>query len=158
MELTPKQKRELEALARRGQPAYVRTKALVLCNRGEGRSVQELSRLFRVSRTAIYDWQRRYAERGVESLWVQPGRGPKARAKAEELARYVLQSPRRFGVERTRWTLQALAQTVPCLEGFSAFGVQKALARAGFGYKRGQPHLHSPDPQYEEKKGSWRRR
>jgi hypothetical protein len=37
----------------------------------------------------------------------------------------------------------------------STAGVKKALERCGFAYKRGQPHLHSPDPEYEAKKGQW---
>jgi len=157
MNLTDEERAELEGVARRGQPAYVRTKALVLLNRAEGRSVSELGRLFRMSRQAIYGFQRRYERAGIQSLWVRRGRGRKARADAKEIERYIRQSPRNFGVARTRWTLQSLAAVVPSLRGFSPFGVQKALARAGFRYKRGQPHVHSPDPQYEVKKGLWTR-
>jgi hypothetical protein len=43
------------------------------------------------------------------------------------------------------------------LKGFTDAGVYYALVRAGFRYKRGQPHLHSPDPEYEEKRGGWLR-
>jgi transposase len=157
MNLTDEQRAELERVARHGQPAYVRTKALVLLNRAEGRTVSELARLFQVSRQAIYDCQRRYERAGIQSLWVQPGRGRKGRADPKEIERYVRQSPRNFGVARTRWTLQSLAAVVPSLRGFSPFGVQKALARVGYRYKRGQPHVHSPDPQYEIKKGLWTR-
>jgi len=80
-----------------------------------------------------------------------------AKADAREIERYVRQSPRNFGIGRTHWTLTTLVQVVPSLRGFSPYGAQKALARAGFGYKRGQPHVHSPDPQYEVKKGLWTR-
>lgn len=157
MNLTKEQRAELERVARQGQPAYVRAKALVLLNRAEGRAISELARVFRVSRQAIYGFQRRYGRVGIESLWVQPGRGRKGRADPKEIERYVRQSPRNFGVTRTRWTLESLAAVVPSLRGFSPFGVQKALIRAGFRYKRGQPHVHSPDPQYEVKKGLWTR-
>jgi hypothetical protein len=64
----------------------------------------------------------------------------------------VLQAPDNFGIKQTRWTLRALAQAVPSLRGFSPSGVKRALARAGFSYKRGQPVQHSPDPDYAEKK------
>jgi len=158
MNLRDEQRAELESVARHGQPGYVRTKALVLLNRAEGRAVSELARLFRVSRQAIYGWQRRYERAGIDSLRVQPGRGRKGRADLKEIERYVRQSPRNFGVARTRWTLKAVAAVVPSVRGFSPFGVQKALRRAGFRYKRGQPRVHSPDPQYEEKKGLWMRR
>jgi transposase len=158
MRITVDQRRELEKTARTGQPAYVRRKALVLVNLADGRSVRELARLFRASRQSIYAWRDSYDREGVQGLWVHPGRGRKPRADLQELATYVRQSPRRHGVSRTRWSLTTLAESVPSLKGFTPFGVQKALRRAGFHYKRGQPSLHSPDPQYEVKKGLWTRR
>lgn len=155
MNLTQEQWQELTRMARRGQPAYVRPKALALLNLAEGRAVKEVAASLRVSRQSVSAWRHRYLEQGVAGLRVQPGRGRKPQADPQELERYVRQSPRHFGVARTRWTLATLAQVVPSVKGFSAYGVQKALARAGFGYKRGQPWLHSPDPAYEAKKGLW---
>ena len=118
-----------DLLASGGVPD-LRTKALVLLNVGEGRGVCELAKIFRVSRQSVHAWQKRYREQGIEGLGVQPGRGRKPKADGKEIERYLRQSPRRFGVARTRWTLQALADAVPCLKGFSPYGVQKALARA----------------------------
>jgi transposase len=106
----------------------------------------------------VYVWQRRYLREGLDGLRVHAGRGRKGRANLQELVEHVRQSPRRYGVPFTRWTLAKLAQVVPSLKGFTPFGVQKALVRAGFHYKRGQPGLHSPDPLYEVKKGLWTRR
>jgi transposase len=116
-----------------------------------------VARIFRVTRRSLYRWRRRYLAEGVTGLRVRAGRGRKPRADLEQLSDYVRQSPRTFGVHRTRWTLATLANAVPSLRGFSPFGVQKALRRAGFHYKRGQPSLHSPDPQYAQKKGLWTR-
>ena len=158
MEISGDQRRELQQCGRTGQPAYVRTKALALVNVADGLSVQEVARIFRVSRWSVYVWQRRYLREGLEGLRVHGGRGRKAKANLQELAEHVRQSPRRYGVPLTRWTLARLAQVVPSLKGFTPFGVQKALVRAGFHYKRGQPRLHSPDPMYEVKKGLWTRR
>ena len=155
MEISQQQCRELQWVARHGQPAHLRTKTLVLLNLADGRSVREVSALFRVSRQSIYQWSRRYLNGGIEELRVKPGRGRKPRADLTELERYVRQSPRTFGIPRTRWTLVALAQVVSSVKGFSPYGVQKALNRAGIRYKRGQPWLHSPDPDYEVKKGLW---
>ncbi len=157
MELSQEQSMELEGVAKCGQPAYMRRKALVLLNLAQGRSVSDLAELFRVSRQSIYAWQGRYGEKGVQGFRIRRGRGRKAKANPEEIERYLRQSPRRFGVQRTRWTLKSLAGVVPSLKGFSPYGVEKALIRAGYRYKRGQPHIHSPDPQYEEKKGLWTR-
>jgi transposase len=155
MEFTKVQRVELRSLARRGEPAYVRVKALVLLNLAEGRKATELARVFRTSRQSVRAWRLRFAEQGVAGLRVAPGRGRKAQADLAELGNYLRRSPRAFGLSQTRWSLSALAQVVPSLKGFTPFGVQKALRRAGFRYKRGQPYLHSPDPAYAEKKGLW---
>lgn len=155
MRITDQQYRELEWVARCGRPAYVRRKALVLLNLCDGRTVTELASIFRVSRQSVYEWRRAYLKHGPDGLRVAPGRGRKPKADLEELERYLRQSPRTFGVARSRWTLAALAQVVPSVKGFSAYGVEKALRRAGFHYKRGQPSLHSPDPDYDVKKGLW---
>jgi transposase len=158
MELSSEQYRELEHCARHGQPAYLRTKALVLVNLVDGRPVQEISKIFRVSRQSVYTWSKRYIGEGLDGLRVHRGRGRKARVDLNELEHYLRQSPRQYGIARTRWSLATLAKVVPSLKGFSPYGVQKALARAGFHYKRGQPLLHSPDPHYEVKKGLWTKR
>jgi transposase len=153
--LSTEEIRELRHLARHGEPGYLRIKALALLNLHAGRSVTEVARLLLVSRESLYAWRRRYRESGVSGLLVAAGRGRRGKADLREIEDYLRQSPRRFGLRQTRWSLQALAEVVPSLRGFSAFGVQKALRRAGYRYKRGQPHLHSPDPAYAEKKGLW---
>jgi len=157
MVITREQRQELERAARYGQPAYVRSKALALLNLGDGRAVNEVARIFRVSRQSLYTWQARYLQDGLQGLRVHSGRGRKPRADPNEIEEHLRQSPRHFGLDRTRWTLESLAQVVPSLKGFTPYGVQKALGRAGFHYKRGQPSLHSPDPDYGVKKGLWRK-
>ncbi len=157
MKITTNRRLELLEAARTAQPAYVRTKALALVNLADGKSVMEIAAMLRVSRQSIYCWQRRYLEEGLKGLKVRSGRGRKAVADREEVEKYLRQSPRRFGFDRTRWTLSGLAAVVPSLKGFTPFGVQQALERWGIGYKRGQPRLHSPDPLYEEKKRLWTR-
>jgi transposase len=157
MVIPREQRQDLERAARCGQPAYVRSKALVLLNLADGRAVREVARIFRVSRPSVYAWRERFLREGLGGLWVRSGRGRKPRADAEEIEEHLRQSPRHFGLDRTRWTLEGLAQVVPSLKGFTPYGVQKALGRAGFHYKRGQPSLHSPDPDYGVKKGLWRK-
>ena len=155
MNLTDQQRKELEGFARRGEPVYMRRKVLLLLNLGQGQPVTQVAKVLHVSRQTVYSWQKRFLEHGLAGLRVRAGRGRKPKAQVAQIERYVRQSPRQFGVPRTRWTLQTLAQVVPSLKGFSPFGVQKALARAGYRYKRGQPSLHSPDPEHEVKKGLW---
>jgi transposase len=158
MELTEVERKELEETAKRGEPGYVRRKALALLNLADGRGISEVGRIFRVSRDSLYEWRKRYLGEGIGGLRVRAGRGRKGRANLEEVERYARQSPRNFGVGRTRWTLRLLGDVVPSLKGFSSPGVRKALRRAGYRYKRGQPWVHSPDGRYEEKKGLWTKR
>lgn len=155
MELTDGQRLELELTARRGLPAALRRKALAMLHLAEGCPLRQVAALLRVTRRSVYQWRGRYQAAGIAGWRLRPGRGRKARADLEQLKDYLRQSPRNFGLARTRWTLAALAQVVPSLRGFSPFGVQQALRRAGISYKRGQPLLHSPDPQYQEEKGLW---
>jgi transposase len=149
------QRDELERLSRHSELPHIRVKALALLNCAEGRSNTEVAGIFRVSRGTVAQWCVRYMREGADGLQVKPGRGRPRQADPEELARYVLQSPRNFGIDRTRWTLDLLARTVPSLRGFTRYGVQQALRRAGFSYKRGQPTVHSPDPEYDSKKKLW---
>jgi len=155
MDLSVQQTRELRDVARRGEPGYLRVKALALLNLAAGQSVSAVARLLWVSRQSVYEWQSRFHANGVAGLRVASGRGRKGTADLREIEHYLRRSPRQFGLNQTRWSLAALARVVPSLQGFSAFGVQKALRRAGYRYKRGQPYLHSPDPAYAEKKGLW---
>jgi transposase len=158
MNLSASQRRELEWVSRHGQPAHLRPKALALLNLADGLALSRTAKIFRLCRASLYAWKERYLREGLEGLEVHAGRGRKAQADLQEIESFVRRSPREFGLRRTRWTLQALAEIVPSLRGFSPYGVQKALARAGFHYKRGQPWIHSPDPQYEEKKTPSKRR
>lgn len=155
MDLTRQQRQELERAARTDRSARQRLKALTILNLAEGRKATELSTILRVSKQSIGAWRKRYLEGGLAGLEIRPGRGRKPRADLHEVEQYVHQSPRNFGVSRTRWTLATLAQTVPCLKGFTAFGVQQVLRRGGFHYKRGQPAPHSPDPDYSKKNVFW---
>lgn len=158
MELTREQRTALRQRARRDPRPYVRLKALALLRVSEGHRQGVVAAFLGVGQRSVNRWVRRFRDEGLASLPVQPGRGRRARVDLVELEQYVRQSPRNFGLAQTRWTLRALAGTVPSLHGFTAAGVYYALRRAGCAYKRGQPALHSPDPEYEAKRGGWQRR
>lgn len=149
--------KKLRTLMRRADRAHLRIKATVLWNLGRGKTRREIAEFLGVSTTSISAWTKRFRAEGIDGLAIRPGRGRKAQADASEVEWYLRQSPRAFGLAQTRWTLRTLAQVVPSIHGFTQMGVWKVLNRAGFRYKRGQPHLHSPDSQYEEKRGSWNR-
>lgn len=152
MNLSSARNRELEEAARRAQSPAVRKRALALVNVSKGTSITAVAKQFLVTRQSIYNWLERYAIEGIEGLWMKPGRGRKVRADHKEVESYVRQSPRHYGVRRTRWTLSVLECTVPSLRGYSLSGVRKVLRGIGLRYKRGQPWIHSPDPEYDSKK------
>jgi transposase len=66
-------------------------------------------------------------------------------------------APRHDGPPRARWTLALLAGAVVWLAALSLSGVHRRLRRLGLGYRRGQEHLHSPDPAYWAKVAAVRR-
>jgi len=54
-------------------------------------------------------------------------------------------------VPRSRWTLALVLAAVVWLGGLTLSGGWRLLRRLGVVYRRGQEHLHSPDPQYGPK-------
>lgn len=157
LRISEQEKEELRVLMRRAQTPHVRVKAIALWNLAQGKKRREVADLLGVSVVSLTNWTKRFKAEGFAGLVIRPGRGRPARADEAEVAQYVRQSPQAFGLHQTRWTLRALAQVVPSVRGFTEVGVWKVLRRCGYGYKRGQPHLHSPDPQYGEKRGPWSR-
>src|SRR4030042_5002586 len=136
MPWTANQERELVRLMKRGRAPHVRIKALALWNVGAGRTQQEVAEFLGIGLRSVNRWVNRFRREGASALSVRPGRGRRPQVQLEELERYVRQSPRAYGLPQTRWTLRALAQTVPSLKGFTDAGGYYALVRAGFRYKR----------------------
>lgn len=154
-EFAEEQMRELRRWIRYAPTPQQRVKALALWNLAKGKTRWEVAEFLGVSRASITAWRQRFAAEGTSGLVIRPGRGRKSRAVLVEVEQYLRQSPRAFGLTQTRWTLRGLAQVVPSLKGFTEMGVWRVLQRAGYRYKRGQPSIHSPDPQYAEKRGPW---
>lgn len=72
--------------------------------------------------------------------------------EAQTQVEYLLhQSPRHYGVSRTRWRLQDVGKALKWLEGCSEPGIYKILKRLGFSRKRAMNFIHSPDPEYHLK-------
>src|SRR4051812_42028202 len=132
------QRADLRQLAKKHPKPYVRIRALAIYHLACGRSAEEVAGMLLVHRVSVGAWARRFLEKGVEGLEIESGRGRPSRIDAQDVDRYLRQSPRAFGVARTRWTLSALAQVVPAFQGMTPAGVLKALGRLGYAYKRGQ--------------------
>jgi hypothetical protein len=60
-------------------------------------------------------------------------------------------APRHGGPARSRWTLALVAAAAVWLAGLTLSGRWRLLRRLGIVYRRGQGHLHSPDPDYAAK-------
>lgn len=158
LQLRPDQLEALREAMHRAAKPHVRRKATAVWNLAQGRSRKEVAAFLDVSLTSLGAWVRRYQREGLQGFSIKPGRGRPTIAQAEEIEAVLRQAPRSFGLNQTRWTLASLARAVPSLKGFTPTGVRVALQRYGFSYKRGQPHLHSPDPHYAEKRaGYWQR-
>jgi hypothetical protein len=80
-----------------------------------------------------------------------PQRADPSAAGPPGLLEVLASDPRTHGHAQTRWTLAALRGTVPTFAAASLSGIWRVLARAGLRRKRGRDHLHSPDPDYQEK-------
>jgi transposase len=129
----------------------IRMKARAVLAVARGNSYSAVAAMFDVNYHSVSSWTHRYRERGLAAFGIAHGRGRRRRVDEAELVKYALQSPRNFGVNRSRWTLRLLTETVPSLRGFSHSGVLQALRRCGISYKRGQAWMLSPDPEYEKK-------
>lgn len=61
------------------------------------------------------------------------------------------QSPRQYGIKRTRWRLQDVGRVLRWLDGCTDAGIYKVLKRLGFSRKKALYFIHSPDPAYRSK-------
>jgi len=152
MDWSEEQLQILDQASKRAEPAYLRQRALAVWHCAQGRTKMEVARCMRTTRQSVGVWVRGFRNHGLDGLRIKKGRGRKPSLGHEDVKEYLYQSPRNLGINRTRWTLELLAKHVPSLKGFTRMGVLKALRRLGIGYKRGQPHIHSPDPKYAKKK------
>lgn len=155
--LNHQQRAELDQLSRTHPQAGMRLKALAVRAVALGHTRRGVGAILHVSPYTVGQWYQAYEQKGWSALEIHPGRGRRSQVDAREVEEYVRQSPRNFGVARTRWTLQLLAEKVPSLAGLHPSAVWHVLRRLGISYKRTEPWLHSPDPDYIKKNGIWKR-
>ena len=151
-DLSPDLMEELEKAARRHPDAHVRSRALAVRAVALGHTRQKVAEMLPYSAYTIGQWVREFEQSGLAAFGIGKGRGRPSRVDDEEVLAHLRVSPLRYGLDQTRWTLRALGQVCPSLEGMSDQGILNVLHRLGFRYKRGQPWVHSPDPEYGEKK------
>ncbi len=77
---------------------------------------------------------------------------PRSQEQAKrEMDQVVHQTPRDYGIDRTRWRLEDLRQALDWLEHYSLPGMSQLLARLKFSLKAAAGFIHSPDPAYPAK-------
>jgi len=149
--LSDSQRAELEHWSRNHPRPGMRLKALAVGAVARGFTRAQAGGILNVSPYTVGQWYQRYVRSGWAALQIRPGRGRRSGVDAPQVQGFVRQSPRNFGIQRTRWTLKLLGQTVPCLAGLQPSAVWHALRRLGISYKRAEPWLHSPDADYAKK-------
>ena len=141
-------KRLLAIVADRNRPLkHVRRAHIVLCS-ADCLPVQEVARRARVSRPAVWRWQARYAEQGVEGLLRdktrKPGRAPlSAKVVAKVLDLTCSEPPG----QATHWTGRAMAKAV----GVSLRAVQRLWEAHRLQPHRIRTFKRSNDPEFAEK-------
>ncbi len=60
--------------------------------------------------------------------------------------------PSNYQIAVSRWRLQDIHQACPWLKGYSLSGIWRVLQACHVHSKRGQQHIHSPDPEYCQKR------
>src|SRR6516162_11561554 len=123
-------------------------RAKIVLATADGHGTNEIMRRTGMSKPAVWRWQERYVEEGVEGLLRDktrpPGRKPLSAAiKRKVLAKTAGERP----PNATHWSIRSMAKAV----GISRTSVQRIWAEAGL-----KPHLVrrfkiSNDPLFEEK-------
>lgn len=164
LRLSAKDKDALVRLRDTAEKAYLRERAAALLKIAQGWSPAEVARtgLLRPRRpNTVYEWLRRYRTEGLPGLTVRAGRGrkpafspahPDAEAATAAVLEVVHRPPAAQGQPGARWTLATLhAALQGDLRIASPAGLGALFARLGIRWKRGRDHIHSPDPDYDEK-------
>lgn len=122
----------------------------------QGQSISELSRIFRVSRSTIHNWLRRYQKgRTAESLvrWSGSGRIAKWEDVQERVVVEALDSyPVEWGYSSYAWTSSIIGRHLWIMTGvkFSPHTIRRKLKELGYSWKRPR-YLLLPDPSAEKK-------
>lgn len=152
----------LEQVVNTARDAQVLRRALMVWFSHLGKRVSEISQLLIRERQAVIRAIRRYEEQGLEGLRDNPrsGRPQQVPASAaDELKELAVKSPRLLGYEQNNWTLALLQRELArrWQITLSHEHVRRLLLRAGFCFRRPKLHLVSPDPEYDQKRGLWKR-
>jgi transposase len=123
-------------------------RARIILGSGERRPVAEVARRAHVGRPAVWRWQRRFAEAGVDGLLRdatrKPGKAPLGDAMARQVVALTCAEPRG---EATHWTGRAMAKAT----GVSLRSVQRIWAAHDLQPHRIRTFKRSSDPEFAAK-------
>ena len=135
-------------LADRNRPQKHVARARVILHSAERRGVAEVARRAGISRPAVWRWQQRFAEAGVDGLLRDKTRKPgKPPIPAESVARVVALTCGAPPGEATHWTGRAMAKAA----GISLRSVQRIWEAHRLQPHRVRSFKRSRDPKFAEK-------
>ena len=149
IDVVPADRVRLDAIvADRNSPQKHVWRARIVLLTGAGVGTAEIMRTAGVSKTAVWRWQERYMEEGVEGLLhdkTRPSRiAPLSREVADRVVALTLEDP---PGETTHWTAGAMAKVV----GISVSSVQRIWRSHGLQPHRMRQFKLSNDPKFAAK-------
>ena len=162
IELTGKQRIEVERLLTRHADSRLYQRALALLLLDDGQSVEEIALALRVSRQSVYNWAGRFQQRAplpVVTRLADAARGGRpatVKGIIDPLLDAVIDSdPRDYGYNSTVWTAELLRRYLgeQHQQGAGLRSVGYALVRLRINWKRPRHTLARRDPHWRQAKG-----
>lgn len=162
IQLTDKQRIELEQLLTRHADSRLYQRAVAVLLLDDGQSVEEIAFALRVSRQSVYNWAWRFQQRASLSLverltdGARTGRPVTVKGIVDPLIDAVIDSdPRDFGYNSTVWTAELLRRYLREQHRHEASlrSVGYSLVRLRINWKRPRHTLARRDPHWRQAKG-----
>lgn len=159
--LTPRERAELERLARHTDGADQLRRVNALLALADGTGASAVARSQRVGRSTLYEWVARFDEHRRRDLHAAtttrtaPGRSRELRDRvATRVGELMGKPPGEFGYRHTNWTADLLIDRLK-KEGIEASDstVRRALHEAGYRWKRPRFVLSRRSPTWRQAKG-----
>lgn len=156
LQLTPGQRRRLQAQLRRTSDARVYRRTLAILEIAQGKSVQQVAQTLGVTRQSVYNWIADYAQTAEPAALLDaehPGRPSLWTDDTRQWLRSLLgQSPDSLGYFAVNWTAPLLQEELEHCTGqrFSDDTLRRELRRLGYVWKRPR-YVLDPDPELEKK-------
>jgi transposase len=166
IELTAKQRIELEHLLSRHADSRLYQRALALLLLDDGQSVEEVASALCVSRQSIYNWAWRFQQRGPVSAFQRLsdakrlGRPATVKGIIDPLIDAVIDSdPRDYGYNSTVWTAELLRRYLSeqHQQEASLRSIGYGLVRLRISWKRPRHTLARRDVHWRQAKGGLKR-